>query len=210
MSAPAPPSDGVPPAEPGRTGWRRFAVVLLAALAAAAAMAFWTARGGVAASLAVSGHVFKVRADRLEGTGFAQYPDTAVTADGEAHPVALTVIDSAELDDLCQSALIDTPVGQATFLVRAGGDGRPVRAEHMVVDMRQLTGDAEFGDIEIGRDASTLANDSGRTGEPGGFALQGRTVEITGLRQRAYSVNAGTFTLTGLELEVKRGDHECF
>ncbi|MDA2810896.1 DUF6230 family protein [Nocardiopsis sp. RSe5-2] len=208
MPASASPAGGAPSA--GRTGWGRFAVVLLAALTAAAAMAFWTARGGVAASLAVSGHVFKVRADRLEGTGFAQYPDTAATADGEVHPVALTVIDSAELEDLCQSALVDTPVGQATFLVRAGGDGRPVEAEHMVVDMHQLTGDAEFGDIEIGRDASTLVNDSGRTGDPGGFALQGRTVKITGLRQRAYSVNAGTFTLTGLELDLKRGDHECF
>ncbi|GGL13841.1 cholesterol esterase [Sphaerisporangium melleum] len=199
----------MPPA-PGGTSWPRFALILLPALAAAALLVALTGRGSIAASFAVSGHRFKVSADELRGQGFAQYGDVAVTAGGVRRPVAISVIDAATLVNLCQSVLMDTPAGQVTFLIRAGRGERPVRAEHLVIDLRQLSGDAEFTGIQIGRDAGTLENATGATGGRGAFGQQAATVRVRHLRQTAYAVNAGTFTLAGLDLSVRRGDHECF
>jgi hypothetical protein len=194
----------------GGTSWKRFALALAPALTVAAILVVTTGQGGIAASFAVSGHRFKVSADRLDGTGFAQYTDVATTAAGERHPVAISVIDRATLTNLCQSVLLDTPLGQATLLVTAGRDGQPVRVRDLVIDLAQLTGDATFTDMRIGRDAATLDTGGSPAGRPGGFGQQAATVRITRLRQSAYAVNAGTFALRGLDMSLRPGDHECF
>lgn len=200
------------PAGPGcgGTAWRRFALTLVPAAAIAAALVAATGDGGLAASLAVSGRRFKVSADLLVGHGFAQYGETAVTRGGRRHPVLLSVIRRAELTGLCQSMLLHTPAGPVTFLVRAGDEGRPVRATDLVIDLRQLSGNAEFENIRIGGDAAALDLPAGLSGGPGVPSQQADTVRITGLRQTAYAVNAGTFKLSGLRLSVRPGDHECF
>ncbi|MEU8106635.1 DUF6230 family protein [Nonomuraea muscovyensis] len=194
----------------GGTRWRRFALALLPALIAAAVLVGVTGQGGVAASFAVSGQRFKVSADLLEGEGFAQHGAVADTAGGARHPVLLSVIRRATITGLCQSVLMPTPAGEVTFLVEAGDGERPVVATDLVIDLQQLSGDATFEDIEIGRDASTLDVPAGLAGRPGDVGQQARTVRITGLRQTAYAVNAGTFRLDGLRLSLRRGDHECF
>ncbi|RNL85532.1 DUF6230 family protein [Halostreptopolyspora alba] len=194
----------------GGTRWKRFGLALLPAFGAAGVLVALTAQGSIAASFAVSGQNFKVSADELSGTGFAQYSDVATSADDTQHPVAISVIDEAELDNLCQSVLLDTAVGEVTLLVEAGQGDTPVTAENMVIDVEQLSGDAVFSNMEIGRDASTLENESGETGEVGGFGQQADTVNISGLKQTAWAVNAGTFELSGLHLNVKPGNHECY
>ncbi|GAA1761794.1 MULTISPECIES: DUF6230 family protein [Streptomonospora] len=198
------------PRASGGTAWKRFALAFIPALGAAGVLVGLTAQGTLAASFAVSGESFKVSADQLKGSGFAQFADTATSADGTEHPVAISVIDHAELSNLCQSVLMDTGVGKVTLLVRAGQGDKPAVAENMVIDVQQLSGDAEFTEMEIGRDASTVENASGESGEPGVFGQQADTITIDGLRQTAWSVNAGTFSLTGLKLSVKPGNHECY
>ncbi|GAA3726747.1 DUF6230 family protein [Salinactinospora qingdaonensis] len=194
----------------GGVGWKRFSLALLPALGAAGALVAMTAQGSIAASFAVSGQNFKVSADTLEGTGFAQFGEIATGADDSAHPVALSVVDDATLTNLCQSVLMDTPVGEVTLLVNAGDGDTPVTADNLVIDVEQLRGDAVFTEMQIGRDASTLENASGETGQPGGFGQQAETVTITDLEQTAWAVNAGTFNLSGLSLSVEPGQHECF
>ncbi|MDA0562837.1 DUF6230 family protein [Streptomonospora sp. S1-112] len=194
----------------GGTRWKRFGLALIPALGAAGILVAMTAQGSIAASFAVSGQSFKVSADQLRGTGFTQYGDIATSGDGSEHPVGVSVIDEVELENLCQSVLMDTPVGKVTLLVKAGQGDEPASAENMVIDVEQLSGDAHFTNFEIGRDASTLENASGQTGEVGGFGQQADTITIDGLRQTAWSVNAGTFSLTGLRLSVEPGDHECY
>ncbi|MFB4287250.1 DUF6230 family protein [Nonomuraea sp. ATR24] len=197
------------PGPAGGTRWRRFAAVLVPALAAAALLVGLTGTGGVAASFALSGERFKVSADRLVGEGFAQYGDVAATTAGQ-RPVLVSVIGRARITGLCQSALVRTPAGPVTFLVRAGDGERPVEVTNLVIDLHQLSGDAEFGEIEIGVDAATLGAPAGRTGRRGDIGQRADTVRITGLRQTAYAVNAGTFRLNGLRLSFLPGDHECF
>lgn len=180
-----------------------------AGLAAAGILGAATTQGLLAASFAVSGDNFKISASRLEGTGFAQYGDVATSVDETSRPVGLSIIEEAELSDMCMSALLDLPIGKATLLIHAG-EKTPVTATNMVVDVEQLKGNASFSAIEIGRDASTLNKVSGPQGGAGAFALQSDTVTINDLTMVSWAVSSGTLRLSGLKLNVKPGTHECF
>src|SRR5207248_8232712 len=101
----------------GRTRWRRFAAVLVPALALAGVIVFGMANGAIAASFAVSGSTFKVSADELVGTGFVQYGGLAVDKAGRQHPVAVSGIGKATLTNLCQSVVAP---GGISLVIRAG------------------------------------------------------------------------------------------
>ncbi|MFF4216391.1 DUF6230 family protein [Streptomyces nondiastaticus] len=196
----------------GRVRWRRFAVLAVPGFAATAALAVALAEGALAASFAVSGQEFKVSADSLEGEGFAQYGSVDTNARGDLLPVAVTAIKEAELKKLCQSVVTHLPViGDISLTLTAGGSGTPVRASNLFIDATQLGGDAEFKNVEIGRDASTL--DKGPDGAQGLqdlFAQQADHVSMKKVRQVAWATNAGTFKLAGLRMNIAKGKQECF
>ncbi|MFE5869708.1 DUF6230 family protein [Streptomyces roseifaciens] len=196
----------------GRVRWRKFAVLAVPGFAATAALAVALAEGALAASFAVSGQEFKVSADSLEGKGFAQYGGVDTNARGDLLPVAVTAIKEAELQKLCQSVVTHLPViGDITLNLTAGGSGTPVKATNLFIDATQLGGDAEFTNIEIGRDASTL--DKGPADAQGMqdlFAQQADRVSMKKVRQVAWATNAGTFKLAGLKMNVFKGKQECF
>lgn len=79
------------------------------------------------------------------------------------------------------------------------------------MDATQLSGNASFHNIEIGRDASTL--DKGPDTAQGMqdlFAQQADDINISNLRQTAWATNAGTFKLSGLSMKISKGKKECF
>jgi hypothetical protein len=200
----------------GRTNWRRFAVAVAVPTAAAGALVFGMSSGAFAATFAVSGQSFKISADKLVGTGFAQYGDQ-VSTKGDTHiPVAISGISSAELYNLCQS--VKTPGLPITLTIRAGReDNKPAKATNLLIGVSELSGDAEFTDINIGQDASTLGlGGKDAHGQAGTFGQEAQKVTITGLRQTAVSTSAGTFSLTGLNMKINwpgGGDGkptECF
>jgi hypothetical protein len=194
----------------GRARWRRFAAVFVPGAVVAAVLLLSTANGALAATFAASGGAFKVSATSLAGDGFVQYGAIATSADGSRHPVAVAGIRNARLSDLCQSVRIATPFGSVVMRITAGGAGHPVQATNLVVDADQLAGDATFENIEIGRDAATLDRVPGVRGQSGGFGQQAEHVEITNLRQQAWTTTAGTFKLTGLRMSVSLAEKECF
>jgi len=200
-------SDGTP--QTGKVRWKRFAALMVPAGLGAVALIGLTANGSIAASFAVSGQSFKVSADRLQGTGFAQYGTLDHAENGAKHPVAISVVGHAKLSNLCQSVLINSPIGKLTLLVTAGRGDVPASADNMVVDASQLSGNATFKNIEIGRDAGTI-DKVPEQGPSGLFAQQADSVTIDDLKQTAWAVNAGTFRLHGLKLNIKPGTHECF
>ena len=206
----------------GRTHWRRFAAVLVPAVAAASLLVTGIAHGAIPASFAVSGSTFKVRADRLDGTGFVQYggfaqqkggrdlaPGVPDPNDPRNHAVAISGIHEADLTKLCQSVLVPgTPI---SLVIRAGGNGKAAHAEDLMIDLNQLNGDATFTNITIGQDASTLDKGPvGAHGLPGFFGQQADGIVITDLTQVAWSTSAGTFVLNGLDLHVSLKSEECF
>ena len=211
----------------GRTRWRRFAVVMGSATLLAGGIVVGMANGAIAASFAVSGSTFKVQASSLDGTGFVQYGSFAaekgarVLPDGrldptdpKSHAVAVSGIKSATLTKLCQSVVVKgLPV---SLVIRAGGNGKPVTAEGLLIDATQLSGDATFTNMSIGQDASTLTKAGPNVaGAAGQFGQQADTVHIDDLKQVAWATSAGTFTLNGLDLHVSavrpgESPEECF
>ncbi|MEU3019635.1 DUF6230 family protein [Nocardiopsis sp. NPDC007018] len=193
----------------GGTRWRRFALAAVPGFVAAGVLGAMTTQGLLAASFAVSGDSFKMSADSLVGTGFSQYGDVANSVDGSARAVGLSTVNSAELENLCMSSLWDLPIGEATLVINAGASS-PVEGSNLVIDIEQLQGNAEFGAIEIGRDASTLDKAEGGQGPAGGFGLQADTITVSDMEMTTWAVSSGSLRLSGLNLAIKPGNHECF
>ncbi|MER5732426.1 DUF6230 family protein [Streptomyces sp. NPDC002138] len=197
------------PAE-GRVDWKRTALAALPAFVAVGAMAMVMAQGALAASFAVSGTSFQVSSSNLSSKGLSSYVQTDRSVDGKGHPVALLGIGEATLSDICQSAVVDTPLGKVVFKLTAGGSAGNVTATNLIIDGEDLSGDARFGTAQIGRDASTLDQVAGVKGEAGKFGLQAGDIEVAGVRSHAWSATGGDFRLKGLKLDVALDGKQCF
>lgn len=199
----------------GGTRWKRFAVVMVPSVAAAAAVGVGLAQGALAASFSVSGQQFKVTADHLHGEGFAQYGgiDTVYTSTaGEKKtqvPVAISSFDDATITKMCQSVKTEIPlIGKTIYLrLEAGNNAKkPVEAKNLYIDVAQLDADAEFKNIDIGvavKDKSRgPAVKQGENVLPGGFAQQAESADLYGVKQTAWATTAGTFKLSGLSMRL--------
>ncbi|MGW3410566.1 DUF6230 family protein [Streptomyces sp. NBC_00035] len=211
----------------GGTRWKRFAVVLVPSVAAAAAIGVGLAQGALAASFSVSGQEFKVRAGHLEGQGFAQYGgiDSGYTStDGKTktvRPVAISSFKTAQITNMCQSVKTEIPlIGKTIYLrLEAGPDSKhKVEAENLYIDVAQLDADATFKNIDIGVAVNEL-DKSGKnapvkqdgTSLPGGFAQQAESADLTDVEQTAWATTAGTFKLSGLKMRLgTSASMECF
>ncbi|MCI0686331.1 MAG: DUF6230 family protein [Sporichthyaceae bacterium] len=190
----------------GRTRWRRFGLAMIPGLVGAFALGFAVQQGALAASFAVSGTQFKVSSSKLTGTGFQQFGGLDHEANGTPHPVAISVIGSATLEDLCQSVRVSIPgLGSAVVKINAGAGDKVVKATNLVVDATQLAGDANFTNMAIGRDAGEM---TGNSQLAGAFGQSASTVTIENLQQTAWATTAGEFTLAGLSLGFSGS--ECF
>ncbi|WP_354642373.1 DUF6230 family protein [Kitasatospora camelliae] len=214
----------------GKTRWKRFALVMVPSVAATAAIGLSLANSALAASFSISGQQFKVKTEKLHGYNFAQFGSIDVETDGTFHPVAVSAFDTATINNLCQSVVTDLSklgLGKLTLQLNAGQDPKhPVEAENLLIDLDQLKADAEFKNINIGQDASTLNGTAlngwkthprlGSQGKPTkgtGFAQAADEATLTGVEQTAWATSAGTFKLSGLKLEIHKGDgpgNECY
>ncbi|MFF7971003.1 DUF6230 family protein [Streptomyces sp. NPDC007905] len=187
----------------GRVRLRRAAVMAVPATLVAAGLAILTAQGALGAQFAISGMPFTVTATELNGTGFEQFGGLDTMADGSPNAgdtggqvlVVTSAIKNATLTRLCQSV----DLGGTNLLITAGGGEQKVRASDLTTDSTELSGDAAFGNIEIGNDASTLTKANAK-GPIGVFSQQADTVHIDNLRQTNYATTAGVFKLPGLKL----------
>ncbi|MFE1103364.1 DUF6230 family protein [Nocardiopsis alba] len=213
--------DKAPPTDTDRVpeshiSWKRFALFSVPAGAAIGGILVAMASGALAATFSISSQQFKISADEMTGRGFAQFGWIDATVRDEAVPVAVAGIREAEIVGLCQSVLTtEFPmVGPISLMLTAGDAGTPVRASDLVIDMEQMDGDAEFDNIEIGRDASTLDKGPQGLGRGQGhtdlFGMQSDVIRVENLEQTAWAASAGTFRLHNLSLGVSLGDDECF
>jgi hypothetical protein len=176
---------------PGKVRWRRFAIVAVPSVAIAGTLVGLTAQGALAASLSVSGQMFTITADELDGTGFAQFGGALPNGTNTPTPVIVSVMQTASMTNLCQSV----SVAGMTIRLTAGGGGTPVSASNLVVDANSQTAStATFTNISIGQDAGTLGGPAGTFGE------MADGVTIKKLVQNTWYTTAGTFTLPNLSL----------
>ncbi|MFE9603139.1 DUF6230 family protein [Streptomyces hokutonensis] len=191
------------PERRGQVRLRRAAVMAVPATLAAAALGILTAQGALGVQFSISGMPFTVTAKSLDGTGFEQFgdldnmiPNSPNAGDTGGQVLVMTsAIKSATLDSLCQSV----DLGGINLLIKAGSGSTKVTASDLTTDSTELSGDASFGNIEIGNDASTLTK-AGVQGKKGVFSQQSDTVHIDNLRQTNYATTAGVFKLPGLKL----------
>ncbi|WP_329333426.1 DUF6230 family protein [Streptomyces sp. NBC_00663] len=191
------------PARRGRVRARRAAVMAVPATLVAATLAVLTAEGALGVQFAISGMPFTVTAKELNGTGFEQFGGLDNMADNSPNAgdtggqvlVVTSAIKNATLDSLCQSV----DLGGTNLLIKAGSGSQKVSATNLTTDSTELTGDADFNNIEIGNDASTLTK-AGVKGPIGVFSQQADTVHIANLRQTNYATTAAVFKLPGLKL----------
>ncbi|MFD8595119.1 DUF6230 family protein [Kitasatospora sp. NPDC059646] len=187
----------------GRVRLRRAALMAIPACVTAGVLVTLTAQNVLATQFAISGMAFEVTADRLEGSGFEQFgtldnmiensPNAGDTG-GQLFLIQ-TVVKKASLTKLCQSVNL----GGINLLITAGDNGTPVTAENLSTDSDLMSGNAEFNNIEVGRDASTY-DKAGVAGPPGMFGQQADTVAVSNFRQQNYATTAGTFRLPNMHL----------
>lgn len=193
----------------GRTRWRRFALLLVPSVVAIGAILVGIANGVIGAGFVISGQQFKVSADHLHGEGFKQYGDFDSSKTTPVIPVARSTIDDAELTNLCQSVVAQAPgIPKIVLRIEAGkAPGSPATAKNLSIGLTELSGNATFTNIKIGRDGGELSGDPLRNGT---FGQSADVIDIDNLRQTAYDTSAGTFKLTGLSLRVLVAGDECF
>jgi hypothetical protein len=189
-----------------------MALVLVPSLLVSVGLMAGIAEGAIPVSLAVSSGGFKISADVFSGTNFQQFGSTVKHKDGSAEPVALTAVAHASLTNLCQTVAMNLPlINKKVVLKITGGDqGTPVTATDMIIAASAQRGDAEFKNIAIGADASTLVQYPALQGSAGAFGLEADSITINHLQQDSLSVTAGTFTVPHLNLSVSTGNLECY
>lgn len=204
----------------GRVRWKRFAIMFIPAAAACAGLMIATANGALAASFSISGQQGETSADKLTGTGFEQFGDADTTnpanyttaPPGNLQPVVESEINSATITNLCQSVVENVPIiGTITLRITGGDSGTPATASSLIIDSNQLSGStAIFSGLQQGIDNSALSNKTPALAGTGNFSQQATSIEIDGLKEIAYSTEAGTFTLPGFSLSLSAGDNSCF
>ncbi|MBZ3904658.1 DUF6230 family protein [Streptomyces brasiliscabiei] len=190
----------------GRVRLKRAAVMAVPATAVAAGLMILTAQGALGVQFAISGMPFVVTADKLDGEGFAQYgsldhmiensPNEGDT--GGQVLVVTSVVKNGKLTNLCQSV----DLGGIQLILTAGNKGTPVSVKNLAIDSDDISGDASFNNIEIGRDSSTF-DKVDQKGMPGVYGQQADSVTITDLYQHNYAATAAVFKLPDLHMSFK-------
>jgi Family of unknown function (DUF6230) len=188
----------------GRVRLRRWAVLGVPGVAATAALLVATAQGALAVSFNISSMAHTINADKLEGTGLAQFGSRDRTSPnnklepGVFKPVFITTIKDAEITNLCQ----DLRLGALSLKITAGAKGTPAHATNLATDSDVLTGKSgTFSGLEMGRDASEL--DKGfATGPAGSFGLQADSISVDHVYQHNWATTAGRMTLPDLRIEL--------
>ncbi|MDT0573198.1 DUF6230 family protein [Streptomyces sp. DSM 3412] len=190
----------------GRVRLKRAAVMAVPATAVAAGLMILTAQGALGVQFAISGMPFVVTADKLDGEGFAQFgaldhmiensPNEGDT--GGQVLVVTSVVKNGKLTNLCQSV----DLGGIQLVLTAGNKGTPVSVKNLAIDSDDISGDASFNNIEIGRDSSTF-DKVDQKGQPGVYGQQADSVVITDLYQHNYAATAAVFKLPDLHMRFE-------
>jgi hypothetical protein len=193
----------------GRTSLKRLGIVMVPTVIAAGALTVLMANGAIAVSFAISGQTAQMTVGQLTGKGFAQYGGIDHTANGTQVPVAVSAFKSATISDgLCQSVATNLgPLGTYTLTLTATGG----TASDLIIDLQSLkASEADFGNINIGQDASTIdTSASGAQGNAGAFGQAADTATLTHIQQVSNATSAGTFDLQGMALSISKTTDGC-
>ena len=198
----------------GRTSLKRLGIVMVPTVLAAGALTVLMANGAIAVSFAISGQTAQMKIGQLDGDGFAQYGGVDQGSTGAPTAVAVSAFKNATISNgLCQSVTTDLStlthgiLGNYTLTLTASG----ATASDLIIDMQSLdASSANFTDINIGQDASTINNSAtGAQGAQGMFGQSAKHATLTGIKQVSNATTAGTFDLQNMSLSIASGNSGC-
>lgn len=198
----------------GRTSLKRLGMVMVPTVIAAGALTVLMANGAIAVSFAISGQTAQMKIGQLSGDGFAQYGGVDGGANGSPTAVAVSAFKDATISNgLCQSVTTDLSkvtagiLGDYTLTLSASG----ATASSLIIDMQSLdASEADFTNINIGQDASTISGSAtGAKGLEGTFGQQADKAVLTNIKQVSNATTAGSFDLQNMSLGIASGDAGC-
>lgn len=201
----------IPGATPGRTRWRRFAVVLTGALALAVAMCLGIVEGVLPVALALDGQQrIKITAEEFGGIATGAFPQFFETEDGERHTVVVVGLDDVRLRALCASGSVPTPIGTYVLRLTTPVDGDPVQAGSIRFAVESLDGLGLAGQqLLVNRDATAPDGTPRDAGSPGSLPIQTRALTLD-LSATVRWATVDSLALTGLDLTLGDDVPECF
>jgi hypothetical protein len=160
------------------------------------------AQGGISANIAVSGTIFKISMDNLDGSGFNLFVSGDKVGDKQI-PVSRLTFEHAGVSGLClQAPLPDIPgIGTVTFALKAAGEGS-VDADNLIVGATSILGDLKLSDPRIGADVHEVNPDA----PPSTWGITAPNVNVTAQDIQASSVGASKLNASGASVVVKKGD----
>lgn len=185
----------------GRVSWKRFAALLVPAVAMSGTLVALTAKGALATSFSVSGEPFRATASAVSGTGYVHYGQTLSTQDGKQHYVATNALRQADIKDFC----MEIKAGPITTLLKAGGGEKPVSGTNVAFIVKDFGGNGVMKNIVMGQDASSLSAVPGYTGAEGDFGMQASSITLDGPAMQAREMAAGTISMPDFTMSVTRG-----
>lgn len=164
---------------------RILAAGLAASIGALALIGVLLAASGVAYAVPLAGMGgFTVEADEIRGEGMYIYPGVEETSESDAQPVAVTELQSTEIEGLLLTKEMNaSPLpgvdGTVTFIIESGGN-ETIETDEQMLKYSQLTAEeSEFsGQVinEYNEDDPREQFDITAPGDP----QQGKTVNISG------------------------------
>lgn len=151
-------------------------VVLIGVLVVSSGVAYAVPLAGVGG--------FTVEADEIRGDGMFIYPDVEETSEQDAVPVAVTELQSAEIDGLVLTKTMDaSPLpgldGTMTVQISQGGNQTVETGQQMLKFSRLQAGGSQFSGQVINEYNSDNPREQFDITAPG-EAQEGQTVNITG------------------------------
>ena len=157
------------------------------------------AEGGIAANLALSGTVFKMRVGKMVGDEASLFVG-GEKVQGNEEGVTKLRFSKAEVTDLCMEAPMGNipGVGPASFVMRV--DGENFSADNLLLGAQKLTGDITMMNPQIGIDAHQA---DGRAPD-NAWGLTATQMVVANQEILATSVAADQLTIAGSNIQIVR------
>ena len=177
----------------------RFAGILGVSLLVTSGVGVAMAEGGIAANLALSGTVFKMRVGKMVGDEASLFVGGEKVLDNEEGVTKLR-FNKARVTDLCMEAPMGNipGVGDASFVMRV--DGENFSADNLLLGAQKLTGDITMHNPQIGIDAHQVDDRA----PDNAWGLTATQMVVANQDIFATSVAADQLTIAGSKIDIVR------
>lgn len=196
---------------PGHTRWRRFAGVLVPALAVVGLMMVGMLHGALPVSAAVQGQQrIKISVKHLSAQGYGTFPQFFRTHKGHTDTVVVVGLSKVRAQGVCASSRVDTPVGHYVLRIATKPNGPPLQAGDLKMAIQSVDGaDIAGKTLSLNRASTAPDGTPQSSGPPGTLPINAHAL-VLNIHANLRWVTASNLSLQGLNLSVGPNVPECF